>query len=69
MDAHGQEAAAAVAAMDNRPLRIGDRVRGYAGGRVFRGVLEAIDGTEVDVDVDGATVTCRRTEIERDMDG
>ncbi len=65
MDAHANEAAAAVAAME-RPLVIGDRVRGYVAGRWFRGVLEAIDRDQVDVDCHGVTVTCRRCDIERD---
>lgn len=69
MDSHQREAAAAVAAMDARPLAIGDRVRGYAGGRQFRGVLaNVIDGSCV-VEIDGAWIVCRPSEIERDMDG
>ena len=69
MDAHEPEGQAAVAAMDTRPLRIGDRVTGYAGGRTFRGVLaNVIDGSCV-VEIDGAWIVCRPSEIERDTEG
>ena len=69
MDSHQREAAAAVAAMDARPLDIGDRVRGYAGGREFRGELaNVIDGSCV-VEIDGAWIVCARGDLERDTDG
>ena len=60
MDAHEREAAAATAAMDRRPVAVGDRVKGYAGGRRFTGTLVAVDAS---------WVTCRRCDIERDTDG
>lgn len=66
MDAHEREAAGAVAAMQ-REIRIGDRVRGVSGGREFRGgVLVAVDRQQVDVEIDGAWITCSRFEIEHD---
>ena len=69
MDSHEREAAAAVAAMDARPVEIGDRVRGYAGGREFCGELvNVIDGSCV-VEIDGAWIVCARGDLERDTDG
>lgn len=66
MDAHEREAAAATAAMDRRPVAVGDRVKGYAGGRRFTGTLVAVQGDRCDVEIDSSWVTCRRCDIERD---
>ena len=65
MDAHEREGRAATTA--DRPLRIGDRVKGYV-KREFRGTLVAVQGDRCDVDVDNAWVVCRRCDIERDTD-
>lgn len=69
MDAHEREGQAAVAAMDTRPLRIGDRVTGVSGGRRFSGTLVAVQGDRCDVEIDVSWVTCRRCEIERIEEG
>ena len=69
MDAHANEGQAAVAAMDRRPLEIGDEVRGYAAGRVFRGRLANLLGsTDAVVEMDGAWIACRRDCLERITD-
>lgn len=69
MDAHANEGQAAVAAMDRRPLEIGDEVQGYAAGRTFRGRLANVIGADAVVEIDGAWIVCRRDCLERDTDG
>lgn len=69
MKASRREAAEATAAMDTRPLRIGDRVIACFHGKAFRGILvEYISGACV-VNSDGERIVCGPWHLERDTDG
>lgn len=69
MDAHANEYAGAVAAINEaagiRPLPAeGAEVTGCSGGKRFTGIVQSADPTRIVVEIDGAWIVVRPWEID-----